>query len=369
MKSNTKLIFRAIAVIFMILAVVSAVLSITAVNVMTRLFDVSIYKKAFIDTQTYNRLPDLIAQQIVAMPVMKPCQNGGQDCDQIASNTIVNIFISSTPEARKALFDILLKPEYLQKQIEPILGELFTQTYSDRINLVIPLVEIRRTLQSDEAYHAFINLILGLKSCNFKELTDLGLTNPNNIQLKKMPYCKPPAFYLPISVVQNVIRKEYDAWVSLLPETISLELKIPGGTRLSEILTTETQIETKIHLIGYLGIAIPLVFLLLATGLVVRSLKGFFLWWGIPLLITGILGLLLGLTIKWIIDLYILPNLYLTLSENLIVGLKTLAGEIVQTVAAGITTSIMIQSGIITASGGLLLLGIPLTRSKRLLKK
>lgn len=58
---------------------------------------------------------------------------------------------------------------------------------------------------------------------------------------------------------------------------------------------------------------VPLVFLLIASLLVVRSGTGWLLWWGWPLFITGILGLILG----WFGAPLILSTLNSFLSERL----------------------------------------------------
>jgi len=96
---------------------------------------------------------------------------------------------------------------------------------------------------------------------------------------------------------------------------------------------------------------LPLALLLLVTLFGVRSLKGFLRWWGIPLLIVGVIAVvgaaMIPLLLNWAIVTY---------GSSLTTGLITpevinLAIEMVSNVIGSLALAILIQAAILALLG------------------
>ncbi len=373
MNNKTNSWLKGIAIFLVILAVITALISLLFFNTINKITNIQTYKQAFIDTQTYQKIPGLIAEIFADDLKSDTCRNDTQGCALIAANPLVAAFVSATPEARKSLADTLFKPEFLQRHIETALDGFFrySSNQSGQITLLLPLEGIKQLLQGEEAYQAVNDLIRSLPPCTYKEMVDLGLDVPNQIHTRtlKVPYCDVPEFIFVISPVQKVIRAAYDSVIPYFPGQFQYHITIPEGStgaRLAQIILGDKTGNLKDAQNQYLLAMIPVLLLIIASILVIRNLKSFFKWWGIPLLVTGLLGILFAFLMSRSIDSFVLPKYYQATINSLATGIQDLAADIIRDVVSQISHPILIQSGILAGAGLVMLVCSAIIKKRKM---
>jgi hypothetical protein len=372
MNNKANPLLKGISIFLVILAVITATISNLLIITVNKISDIEVYKQAFVDTQAYQRLPGLIAEKLTADLQSVSCQNDTEYCALIVANPLVSNFVSSTPEARKKLAEAVIKSEFLQRHFETALDGLFSSSsaQSGRIKLVLPLDGIKQLLQGEAGYQAVNDLIRALEPCTYKEMNDLGLDVPNQIHMRKLkvPYCHVPEYLFEISLVQKVIREAYDDLIAYIPSQYQFQMTIPEGglgATLSQVfLVDKTGIPLNKPSMVILSI-IPVLFLIIASILVVRDLKTLLKWWGIPLLITGALGILLTFGLHLLIDLVALPELFAATANNLDSDLQVLMGDLMRAIMNQITHPIFILSGILVAFGLIMLAYLVIIKKRK----
>ncbi len=107
---------------------------------------------------------------------------------------------------------------------------------------------------------------------------------------------------------------------------------------------------------------IPIGLLLLITLFAVRDLRGWLSWWGIPILLGGILGILLSAIIgplfQWAFSLLILPRLPDFLPDSVIDTIR----DLITAVLSGVTVPVLFQSLVLVFTGIIMIL---ITRLKK----
>ena len=358
MKQKSKTIIKGIAIFLAVLAVITGSVSMLLLNSVNKLTDISVYKQAFLSSQLYQKLPGLLSEETATYLQSDACKEDTQRCALVITNPLVNVFINSTPEARKSLAETVLEPEYLQRHLEKSLDDFFesSNTQSGQITLVLPLEGIKEKLQGDGAFEAANNLIRAQETCTYEQMRDLGLDIINQIHTRtlKVPYCHVPEFLFTISPIQNVIHEAYNNLIIYVPSQYKYTVTITEGSRESAIaqyvLGSKTgALENKTT--QFLLASLPVLLLTVASIMAIRTIKSFLKWWGIPMLVTGLLGLLATLAINQSMTLLVLPQLYLSMMRETSTGFQMLAGDIIWEVVNQIMNPIILQSGILAATG------------------
>jgi hypothetical protein len=139
-----------------------------------------------------------------------------------------------------------------------------------------------------------MQLLNSQQPCTSEDLTQLtsGMSNGGMI------FCKPPEASLPTitallpDLLNSVVTQIPDKATLINPPAPGAPIPGSGPFGADPISTLRT-----IRLVMRLSLLIPLIFLLLVTLFAVRSLKSWLRWWGIPFFFTGLIALVLGISI------------------------------------------------------------------------
>ncbi|MDO9303682.1 MAG: hypothetical protein Q7T89_20010, partial [Anaerolineales bacterium] len=135
---------------------------------------------------------------------------------------------------------------------------------------------------SDTGVQAVFTLLNTQPDCTLEQIAQMtfNLFNNNEIQ-----FCKPPAALT--SMLTPVIQGQMQLTTLAIPDQLTL-ISVPPENDPRQALQSA-------RMIMKLSPILPLAFLLLVTIAVVNSLKSWLNWWGVPLFVTGLLAVLMGL--------------------------------------------------------------------------
>jgi len=350
---------QTIAAILAILFVIVAVIVLMLFNIERGLLRSDLYKDALVENALYERLPGLLAKQQVHSMTFNPCAEDPSQCEGDGppgdgegegdgqEGGPPDFFKNLSEEDWERLIDGIIPKDWLQTQVEGVLDQIFAVLESGDVEsgVVISMVGLKQHLAGDDGMQAVLELIRAQPPCTEDELLVINQLELNMSSASTLLTCNPP------------------------PEV--LETFLPGLRPILDEITSGIRDETNILAVlgeggaggidfGTIGFVrlwirlsplLPLVLLLLVTLFGVRSLKGFFLWWGIPLLIVGVIGfggsLMVPLFVDWGINIYGSSSLPAGFSPEFL----TLGFDLVRFVLGSLASAISRQAALIGIVG------------------
>jgi hypothetical protein len=412
-KGCFRFIAQFLAVICAIFFVVTALLVIVFFNVEGRLFDPDTYKAALEEGMIYERLPGILSEEIALSMNYNPCEMNPMLCeiegasqeyfaclgDVLGQEALEEIGTGKRlpTEAEKALAQPcldafgavgqskepseggapmffknlhpqdwefilakLLPPEDTKSLVETALDQVFAYLDAKSNTAVLSLRQLKVRLAGPEGLDALERLIAVQPACTEAELAGMK-ESIQGIQVSEMVLCNPPANEL--QDMLPLLQEQLLLAVAGIPdEAILIQPPDPESTGDPSNLEISEGLSLA-RTILRLSPLVPLGFLILVTLFAVRSLKGWLLWWGIPFLVVGVIGLLMGilvtplLQLAWTSFVQFPPYMSQTL-ENLALELLT---YIVQSVSRWITLSAVLLAVVVVAA----IIGAGFIRPKR----
>lgn len=253
-----------LAFLFMLTAVPALVLF----NFDRRAFTAETYQQAFAKSNFYDQLPALMAESMLATTT---------DPSQLPV-----VMRGMSQQAWEGYFRAMLPQETLKAMGDETLNSVFAYLNQQTDSVQVSLLPLKASMVSETGTQAVFALLATQPACTLEQITQatMGLLNSNEIQ-----FCNPPAELLPL--LTPVIQGQTQAAAMAIPDQLSL-LTAPLQNDPRQTLQTA-------RMAMKLSPILPLGFLLLLTIVVVRSLKDWLSWWGIPLFVTGGLAALMGL--------------------------------------------------------------------------
>ncbi|OQY32893.1 MAG: hypothetical protein B6I38_04085 [Anaerolineaceae bacterium 4572_5.1] len=374
------------AVFLAILFVIATLFALFLYNVEKRAFDADVYKEALLDEEIYARLPGLIGEQLVSSMNFDPCAYSLITCgleqrsysidvcleDRLgeeAYKSITNFEREPTGvENRRAdscfeeygfpkpaaeeggasaytenmtakdwelLIAVLVPPEEMKAMAEEALDETFNYLNGRGLSAEVSLVRIKDRLHGEEGTEAAMQFLSAQPPCTAQDLLQLS-----NMLNEEIIYCNPP-----------------EASLALLRPTLNLltiiENGIPDQFQIIKPASGNNPL-AGVQRLRFMMRMSPLVsmgLLFLMTLLIVRTPKGWLRWWGIPMLIAGALGLVVGVAIMPIFQFIANRFLYNQLPVHISLGLVELGTDLAASVVHGLSEIIVLQALLIGILG------------------
>ncbi len=398
-------ITRLIAVLLIILFVISTVLVLLLFNIEHTLFNAETYKRSLTANHVYQQFPALLAGEMTQMksflanpcadnplgcaidgasPEMQACltktlgqeayaaigtsqrkptgleiQNSqpcldkygrGKAPPQEANSSQMGFTNNLTAEDWQALITILFPGNDLQFLTENSLDQVFAYLNGDADTARVSLVQMKKQLTGQAGLDAITLLLNAQPPCTQEQLAQMTtvISGGNG----DFELCKPAKEKL--ADLLPAMQEQLNAVVARLPDKAVL-IKPPspsdssgGGGPFEKNPRTTLRI---LHQGLRLSPLLPLGLLILVALFAVRSLKGWLRWWGIPMLISGLIALSIAIIalggLEWVWITYIVAKFPPYISPDM----TDLVHRLVRLLAQDLVKGIMVEAGLIGAFG------------------
>jgi hypothetical protein len=280
------IIAHIMALAFASLFVITASLALLLFNLERHLLNPETYKRALIQQRVYERLPALIASEITA------------------SSRAGNYGWFNQAELQATLTAILT-PAWLQVQTEGAIDQFNAYlTSNGSPAITFSLAEPQARLAGQDGVNLILQVIRSWPPCTEADLLVWAafLSNSNSGDL---PLCSPPEDVL--SMATPLLQEAALQMAYSLPAELTLNLAphadqpdVRPAIRLARMM-------------AYVSLCLPMVCLIGTAMFGVRSAHDLLRWWGFPLSIAGLSGVvtagLLVLSMRWAASTYVSPLL------------------------------------------------------------
>lgn len=268
----------------------------------------------------------------------------------------------------EAILSALLPAAWLRTQVESVIDQLFAYLDSKSDSVRISLVEFKTRLAGDAGMTILLRLLRAQPLCTKEQLASLTSVGAG-AEIDKLLVCRPPEEIL--TKIAPQILTFARAAITKLPDEAVLPLpsrrQIANSSSKAEGLEGVVRLLPLIRLLMRTSPLLPAALLLLIALFGVRSLKGLLLWWGVPLLIVGLIGgglaLVALLGMDWSIATFIPTDqaLVMGFTSNLVQTGLGVGKHIVRTLVMWIGG----EAGIIGLLGLVLLVSSLFVKGKR----
>ncbi len=259
---------KPLGIFLALLFVLTAVPALIFFNFDRRAFTAETYQQAFAKSNFYDQLPVMMAQSMLA---------GTTDPNQLPV-----AMRGMSQQAWEGYFRAMLPQETLKAMGDETLNSVFAYLNQQTDSVQVSLVPLKTSMVSDAGTQAVFTLLQSQPACTLEQIAQTTMNLFNNSEIE---FCNPPAELIPM--LTPMIQGQMQAAVIAIPDQLPLLSAPPQNDPRQTLQTTRMAMR--------LSPILPLGFLLLLTIVVIRSLKDWLSWWGIPLFITGGLAALMGL--------------------------------------------------------------------------
>jgi hypothetical protein len=389
---------RFLAISSSILFVLSAVAAIWLVQADRRLFQAATYKTALAGQQVYERLPRIIAEQIITTMSYNPCQENVLLCEgltpelkncaqqalgQADFNLLAGGGVPSDSQKRllqpcidrfgaglaagpqpensgpppflasmslpdwEAVIATLAPADQLRATSEQVIDQAFAFLNGQRETVTISLVSFKKRLAGQPGLEAAMQILRAQPACTPDQLTQLQ--RMVNGEPGEMTLCLPPEGAL--ALMSPLIQSQLNQFAAQIPD--EQELLGPGSGENSAQAGPFAGLRS-LRLVMRLSPDLALACLLLVSLLAVRSPKSWLRWWGLPFFVSGLLSILLALGFSAAFERIWVARLAGRIPPYLSLGMVTLLHDLGKAVLRLVLGSISLASLLL----GLLGLGL-----------
>jgi hypothetical protein len=269
---------RGWAVFFSVLLGLTLLLVLLSVTLNFTLFNANFFKGILEKQGLYEQLPQLAAESAIENTASQ-AQSGAGDG---------NLVSSMTSEQLVGLINSVLPAGYLQDQIESNIDAAFDfmNLKTSNLDLVINMQPVKDRLLSTEGQQAIVDFVNSLPECTDEQVQAILQSKNSQNSSNEVPICKPPETYMEQALPQ--IQASLQDFAGSMPAQINL---MEDQT---QIVTLTSSQPFRVYMVfrfilGYVPFLAG-AFALIIFLLTLRSPKTMFACWGIPLLVSGIIG-------------------------------------------------------------------------------
>jgi hypothetical protein len=328
-----------LAAICAVLFILSGVMVLLLFNIERKAFSSETYKQAFEDQSLYERMPSILATALAA---------------SIAQHQSSIPFLGAVRvEDWQNVIVILLPPEELKVLGNDALDSTFDYLNGKTDFAAISLLPVKSRLVGESGINVVMQLLSLQPPCTVEQLTQMAL----GLLSGEIALCNPPPEAM--GLMAPVIESQLQTLVTVFPDEVTFISDTRSGTPEDPRLSLNT-----VRAVITFTPAVPALFLFGIVVFAVRSLKDWFIWWGWPLMLTGLISLLLAGVGSPLVG-WILQFLIQTQVSSLIPPiLGASIAETASAVARQMLTPVILQ-GIVLAVLGLTAMGAGFLLAKR----
>ncbi len=368
---------RLLAGFFAILFIIAALISLLLVNAEHHFVDPELYKRVLLEERVYDSLPRLLSTQISAGMTFNPCaedpsacEGEGEDVSEDDEGGPPDYFKNMEAEQWELLLGEILSANWLQAQTESVIDQLFVFLDSDDTtpSITISLADLKSRLMGRNGVETVLKIIEAQPTCTQDQLREIINSFESDDSSTELLSCRPP---------QEILDEYLSSMVETLNEVIeSLPDEVVLGENLmdsdldEEIETDEDEMQVgktlrRVRTYMRLSPIVPIGFLLLIAVFGVRSFREFLRWWGIPLLLTGLIALVFSILsmpiFNWFIKTYVQVQIPGYFSSEFV----GLGFDIGRSVIRSLVKAITIQAGVLSLGGILMIVASAFIKERR----
>jgi hypothetical protein len=354
---------RLVAGFFAILFIITACISVLLFNAQLKFTNPELYKRVMIEERVYDSLPRLLSLQISKGLTYDPCaedptacESEGEESPEEESGGPPDYFKNLDKDQWESLLREILTPEWLQAQAESLIDQSLDFLESDQAtpSIKISLVELKSKLMGPNGVEIVLSMIKAQPACTEAQLREIKDAIGNEDGEQDLLSCLPTPDVL--DEYASSIEGTLNEVVGELPDEAVLGESFMEDDANVNTDSDENEVQvgpTLRRIRTYMRISplVPLTFLILIAVFAVRSFRDLLRWWGIPLLITGLIVLIFSLLsvplFDWSLRTYVeerIPGYFS--SEFVGLGL-----EIGRAIMRSYVKTITIQSAVLVTVG------------------
>lgn len=390
MKSFSNSLAKITAIILAILFVITLVFTFFLYGLEKSAFNPETYKQALSDESIYTRLPAVIGDQLVVSSGFNPCAEnpvacGAEERSRILKRCLENalgkeaylalannerpatnaektrftpcfeeygypeteeddnelapLMENLTAKDWELFLSALLPPRELKSFSDELIDQTFDFFNGNTNSASIPLYIIKERLISEEGIDAIVILLEAQPPCTIQDL----LTYTTG----KLPFCNPPEEGK--ELLKSFLENRLENISEILPDEKVFLTKASMG---NEFVNAQS-----IRVLIRLSPLVPMVLLFLITVIMVRSIKSWLRWWGIPLLAAGGIGIFLSLLtgpiLRSALNISILGRASMEISGSAL----QLSYDLLESIMQGLVEKILLYALISAAIGLVMTIG------------
>jgi len=304
---------KILAWIFAFLFVASGFAALLFTNIERKMFSSGTYKQAFKQEGLYNDAAGLFAGVVMTY---------AED-----SNSALGLITVLDKKELERVISALLPPQELEVVADGFFDSVFDFMDRKTDSISVSMTSIKQNLTGEGGIQAITQIMQAYPDCTPAQLLQMGLgvlLLDNGTSL-----CNPPVNLM--GLVTPLIKTQLQLVAQSLPD----ELPIFDAGKF-ETSRDFRPVLKNLRTAMKLSLLLPLVSLLAVTILAVRSLDDWLKWWGIPILIIGILGTFTALAAA-----PLLPSMMETLFRQGGPVMPVIFLELVRDVAGTLTREIL----------------------------
>ena len=261
---------KLIAGISAFLFIFTGVIALLFFNIERKAFSSGTYKQAFENQNLYQRMPAILANAVTTA---------------VTQNPSLPTFVKTLTVANwESTIASVLPPQELKIITDEALDSIFDYINRRSDAVVISVIPLKSHLVGPSGVEVVKQILRAQPACTPEQLQAiaLGFLSGGDILL-----CSPPEDVM--ALLTPVIESQIQVLSIAIPDQITLVPEVLSGTPNDPRLKLNN-----IRLVLLVSPLLPVIFLLAILVFAVRDLKGWLNWWGWPLMLTGMGGLLIA---------------------------------------------------------------------------
>ncbi|MBM3125958.1 MAG: hypothetical protein FJZ87_12950 [Chloroflexi bacterium] len=262
---------KAITALLVGFFVAASVVALILFNFDRRAFTAQTYQRVFASQGFYERIPAILAQAVTSSP--------------INPKDLPLVMQGMNAQAWEEFFRVLLPQDLITELGNQVLDSVFGYVNMESDVALISLLPLKETMAGPAGVRAVYRLLERQPACTLTQAAQMTI---NLITIRDIQLCNPPPEMH--NLLTPVIQAQMEVIAISLPEeSVLIEKKTQPDSEDPRIGLRDLRLLMRISPILPFGI------LILYTLLTVNSFRSWLEAWGLPFLITGVLGVFTGL--------------------------------------------------------------------------